>query len=316
MKKTIITIIAAIAMIVASCTGQPPTAHLSIMGAKIGMPKAEALDTISRYVSRESIVDKYAYHSLECVQYQGAYIPRVDLIWGDDTLRSIKYKFTSFDDEATAIQIYTYVKDSTSLGHLLGLDADYTSNLTGVTIYEDTDPFDNQRLNILVDPSGKYKDAPILRPTPEQLNLGSVTLGMSERDARNALRTAYGSPLMEVELFACYELVFDVDFTWKEATYYFADNKLWMCSYETYEHSEEEAYKTARTLALAGRKYRFIEAKDMKGNKYYKSRVMYYVDREAFISEEDGSYHPIATIEVKKGKKGYYVNASYQYSEN
>jgi DNA repair protein RecO len=96
-----------------------------------------------------------------------------------------------------------------------------------------------------------------------------------------------------------------------------ADDKLWLCRYETYDHSKEQAYKTAQTLALSGvRKYKFVEKTDEDGNLYYESRVKYHVDREDFVAEEKGSYHPIATIEVKKGKKGYYVSASYQYSEN
>lgn len=314
MKKTII---AALALLLASCAGETSTEHLSIMGAKIGMPKAEALDSIHGNISIGEVVDKYDHHSLDYVNYKGAYIPRVDLIWGDDTLRSIKYKFTSFDDEETAENMYAYVKDSTDLGKSLGLTDEYGSSLAGVSVYEDENPFDGERLNILVDPSGMYKDAPIIRPTDEQLNLGAVTLGMDEQDARIALRRAYGRPYMEEELFTCYELVFDLDFTWKEATYYFANDKLWLCSYDTYEHNKEEAYNMARTLALAGvKKYRFLETTDKGGNIYYASRVKYYVDREDFVAEEEGSYNHIATIEVKKGKKGYYVNASYQYSEN
>lgn len=314
MKKTII---AALALLLASCTGEISTEHLSIMGAQIGMPKAEALDSIrAKQTTIGEVVDKYDRHSLDYVEYLGAVIPRVDLIWADDTLRSIKYKFTSFDDVAAEV-MYSYLKDSTQLGKVLGLTDEYGSTLAGVSVYEDTNPFDGERLNILIDPSGMYKDAPIIRPTDEQLNLGAVTLGMDEQDARIALRRAYGRPYMEEELFTCYELVFDLDFTWKEATYYFANDKLRLCSYDTYEHSKEEAYNMARTLALAGvKKYRFLETTDKGGNIYYASRVKYYVDREDFVAEEKGSYHPIATIEVKKGKKGYYVNASYQYSEN
>lgn len=314
MKKTII---AALALLLASCTGEISTEHLSIMGAQIGMPKAEALDSIrAKQTTIGEVIDKYDRHSLDYVEYLGAVIPRVDLIWADDTLRSIKYKFTSFDDVAAEV-MYSYLKDSTQLGKVLGLTDEYGSTLAGVSVYEDTNPFDGERLNILVDPSGMYKDAPIIRPTNDQLNLGAVTLGMDEQDARIALRRAYGRPFDSNPMFVWYELVFDVNFTWKDATYYFEGDKLWLCTYRTYDHSKDEAYNTARAIALSGLStYRFMEKTDKDGSIYYESRVKYYVDRDDFIAEEDGSYHPIATIKVEKGRKGYHVTASYQYTEN
>ena len=142
--------------------------------------------------------------------------------------------------------------------------------------------------------------------TAEHLNLGLVTLGEPDYEARIKLSEEYGLPSERGEDYRVYELVSDDGGMWAKGIYYFRDYTFYKVRYESSAFPYADARKRARSKAIYSRAYRYLETIEGTDTSYV-SRVTY---------ENEGERKPIAVISVEQTPKGYITVVTYEYCKS
>ncbi|MBQ1964151.1 MAG: hypothetical protein II358_01880 [Tidjanibacter sp.] len=148
--------------------------------------------------------------------------------------------------------------------------------------------------------------AEVYEVAPEHLNLGLLTLGEPDYEARIKLFEEYGLPAKSGEDYRVYDLVSDDGGLWANGTYYFRDGLFCKVRYESSAFPYADARERAKRKAINSRAYRYLETIEGVDTSYV-SRVTY---------ERDGRRDPIAVISVEKTPKGYITVVTYEYCKS
>lgn len=148
--------------------------------------------------------------------------------------------------------------------------------------------------------------AEVYEVAPEHLNLGLLTLGEPDYEARIKLFEEYGLPAKSGEDYRVYELVSDDGGLWAKGTYYFRDGLFCKVRYESSAFPYADARARAKSKAIYSRSYRYLETIEGTDTSYV-SRVTY---------EHEGERKPIAVISVDKTPKGYITVVTYEYCKS
>lgn len=349
MKKLFFIALLAISM--AACTSyEAKTEHLTFLGATIGMPKQQALDSLraydidmpafflfdsGEYDSTQTnylcvLEDKYAYYYTDFMRISD-WGGNARFIFHDDTLRSVLLyaEVTSTPDINSLINSAMFGKyqfEQQPTGEYVSRITYNGTPLAELDTIHRTDYWEEEdHIYIAVSIGSKVTgDAPIIKPTDEQLTVGhssGIILGGDEYDTKKQLSKLHGKSLFGDDIIMMYPDAFVENIRWAYATYTFRDDKLWLVSLDSKEMTKPQAETLLQSIVTSSRiadKYGFHAHTDMYGNAKYVSDVQYFsLGTTGFDTDNilaGGSYQPLVEAYVSNKDGRYNVEVHYQYN--
>lgn len=337
MKKILYT--AMLAITIASCTSYEATPeHYTFLGASIGMPKQQALDSLLSHVVEYpdtistdwiyGLEDKCSYYYADCMMLDD-WGSQARFIFENDTLRSVLFFASAPDDLGWWM---SYIADSTEMFGKYNMQKQPTGEYTSKILYNgqplvkiDTicriDEFiEDTTIYIAASIGGDVTGfVPIVEPTKEQLTVGhggNIILGGDEYEMKKELYKRHGMSLFGDGFIMTYPDVFVENMQWKFASYMFRADKLWLVSLDSKEMSRSEAESLLNYIVTSSRfhkRYNFVKV----GDEYHSSVKYFHHGYNDWSSDTElagGKYMPLITAKIVENKRKYKVEIDYQYN--